>query len=135
MIVPAELATAHLADASLNAFPARNLGKAQQKSRMIVPEELATTHLADASLNAFPARSIGLSGGIDAAAMLYCVFPFESSAKRNKKAVQRTAFLLYQRPFVNKFPRSQTQQKPLLRVAFLLRSALVIPAVKATLLV
>ena len=31
------------------------------------------------------------SGGIDAAAALYCVFPLESSAKHNKKAVQCTA--------------------------------------------
>ena len=30
-------------------------------------------------------------GGIDAAAMLYCVFPLESSAICNKKAVLRTA--------------------------------------------
>ena len=31
------------------------------------------------------------SGGIDAAASLYCVFPLESSAMRNKKAVLCTA--------------------------------------------
>ena len=37
---------------------------------------LATTHLADALLNAFPARNLGLSGGIDAAAMLYASFPW-----------------------------------------------------------
>ena len=30
-------------------------------------------------------------GGIDAAATLYCVFPLESSAEHNKKAVQCTA--------------------------------------------
>lgn len=36
---------------------------------------------------------------------------------------------------MNKFPRSQTQQKPLFRVAFLLRSALVIPAGEAVRLV
>ena len=61
---------------------------------MIASAGLATTHPLDASLNAFPARNLGLSGRIDAAAMLYCVFPLESSAKRNKKAVLSTAIFV-----------------------------------------
>ena len=61
---------------------------------------MATTRYR-ASLNAFSARNLGLSGGIDAAAMLYCVFPLESSAERNKKAVQCTAdFVLLTHCFV-----------------------------------
>ena len=57
----------------------------------VIPAGLATALPMVASLNAFPARNLGLSGGIDAAASLYCVFPLESSAMCNKKAVLRTA--------------------------------------------
>ena len=55
-------------------------------------------------------------------------FPWSPRYSATKKPYNVRLILLYQRPFVNKFPRSQTQQKPLFRVAFLLRSALVIPA-------
>lgn len=54
--------------------------------------------------------------------------PWSPRQSATKKPYSVRLILLYQRPFVNKFPRSQTQQKPLKRVAFLLRSALVIPA-------
>ena len=59
--------------------------------------------------------------------MLYCVFPLESSAKRNKKS--RTVygyFVLLTHCFVQA-RHVFSKQKPLFRVAFLLRFALVNP--------
>lgn len=41
-VIPTILATAHPPNAPLTAFPALNLGKAQQKSRMIVSAVKAT---------------------------------------------------------------------------------------------
>ena len=55
---------------------------------------MTTPHPLDAPFNVFPARSLGLFGGIDAAATLYCVFPLESLAERNKKAVLGTAIFV-----------------------------------------
>ena len=89
---------------------------------------MATPHPPNTPLNAFPARNLGLLGGIDAAASLYCVFPLESSAKRNKKAVRCTAvFVLLTHCFVQA-RQCVLKTKATRRVAFLLRSALVIPA-------
>ena len=74
---------------------------AQRSKRGINRRDWLLRILLDAPLNAFPARNLGLSGRIDAVAMLYCVFPLESSAKRNKKAVQCTAdFVLLTHCFV-----------------------------------
>ena len=68
-------------------------------------------------------------GEIDAVATLYCVFPLESSAMSNQKAVLCTAsFVISEHCFVQARQCSE-KLKPLFRVAFLLRIALVIPAV------
>ena len=66
-------------------------------------------------------------GEIDAVATLYCVFPLESSAMSNQKAVLCTAsFVISEHCFVQARQCSE-KLKPLFRVAFLLRIALVIP--------
>ena len=83
----------------------------------------------------FLVRNFGLFGGIDAAATLYCVFPLESSAMCNKKAVHRTAHFVILCIVSCKHDNAQKQQKPLFRVAFLLHFALVIPAVEEVVLV
>ena len=85
----------------------------------VIPAGLATTHPLDASLNAFPARNLGLSSGIDAAATLYCVFPLESSAKRNKKAVQCTADFVISATFCEQVPTVADTTKATLSSGFL----------------
>ena len=86
---------------------------------MIVSAGLATAHPPDAPLNAFPARNLGLSGGIDAAAALYCVFPLESSAKHNKKAVQCTAVFVISATFCEQVPTVADTTKATLASGFL----------------
>lgn len=75
------------------------------------------------------------NGEIDAAASLYCVFPLESSAICNKKAVLCTAsFVISVHCFVQARQCTVTT-KATHWVAFLLRIALVIPAVEVVWLV
>lgn len=90
---------------------------------------MATPHPPNTPLNAFPARNLGLLGEIDAAATLYCVFPLESSAMCNKKAVLRTAPFIIRVTICEQAPIVTLTTKATQRVAFLLRIALVIPAV------
>ena len=59
------------------------------------------------------------SGGIDAAAMLYCVFPLESSAKRNKKAVLSTAIFVISATFCEQVPTVADTTKATLASGFL----------------
>ena len=80
---------------------------------------MATAHPVDASFNAFPARNLGLSGGIDAAATLYCVFPLESSAKHNKKAVLSTAVFVISATFCEQVPTVADTTKATLASGFL----------------
>ena len=96
---------------------------------------MATPHPPNTPLNAFPARNLGLLGEIDAAASLYCVFPLESSAMCNKKAVLRTAPFIIRVTICEQAPIVTLTTKATQRVAFLLRITLVIPAVEAVLLV
>ena len=90
--------------------------------------ELTTTHLAMLRLTPFPHGTSDCLAGLTQPLRFTASFPWSPRQSTTRKPYSVRLFLLYQRPFVNKFPRSQTQQKPLFRVAFLLRSALVIPA-------
>ena len=76
-------------------------------------------HLADAPFNAFSVRDLGLSGGIDAAATLYCVFPLESSAKHNKKAVLEYGYFCYKRTICERAPTVANTTKATLASGFL----------------
>ena len=68
------------------------------------------------------------SGGIDAAASLYCVFPLESSAELNKKAVLSTAVFVISATFCEQVPTVADTTKATLPSGFLVGFALVIPA-------
>ena len=59
------------------------------------------------------------SGGIDAAATLYCVFPLESSAKHNKKAVQCTAVFVIRATICEQAPIVPLTTKATLASGFL----------------
>ena len=85
----------------------------------MIPAGLATAPPSDAPLNAFPARNLGLSGGIDAAATLYCVFPLESSAKRNKKAVLCTAVFVIRATICEQVPTVADTTKATRKSGFL----------------
>ena len=59
------------------------------------------------------------SGGIDAAATLYCVFPLDSSAKHNKKAVLSTAVFVISATFCEQVPTVADTTKATLASGFL----------------
>ena len=77
----------------------------------------------------FPHGTSDCQAGLTQPLRFTASFPWSPRQSTTRKPYSSTAIFVIRGPSVSELPQSLIQQKPLLRVAFLLRSALVIPAV------